>query len=110
MTRKPKGNIDKLPKWAQNYISVLESDIQYYQSQIAEFGSGKSNIEAEINLDNSINLPDRTHIKFMLDRAKNSWIIVSMREGAVHVTGCRAVRTIHRVANWFSVEIDEKRG
>lgn len=63
------GDITKLPKWAQEEISKLESDVKYWQTKYKTFdGQMKTRIQVDgrFNKDTDTYLPEHSTVSFKL--------------------------------------------
>ena len=79
--------ISRLPKWAQNEVSRLRADVEYYKKQLAAVvGETKTIIEVDPPYSREDHprkyLPERAQIEFTLPSGK---ITVSLRDSLVHL-------------------------
>jgi hypothetical protein len=78
MNEEMRDKVAKLPKWARNRISKLESDVFYYKKEIStmigEYPS--TNVFINNNMDKHIPLPEDSDIRFKI---KDDVILVRVR-------------------------------
>ena len=100
------GNFDRLPKWAQQDMLRMESDLQAAEKKIREM-AGESNEGTEVfiwsGLDN-IPLPARSQIRFRCEADHNyRHFDVSIRDGNLRIYGSGTFTVQPQSAN--SVEL-----
>lgn len=107
-----KPNIERLPKWAQDYIRKLERERDSARNALAIFkGEAEQGCSGIVILDDfsgfdtRLVLPDRTAVKFMLGK---EYIEVMLRNGTLNACASRMVNIIPSATNSFNIKIGDK--
>lgn len=62
--RRARGDVTKLPKWAQQYIEVLQRDVEYRERQLGEMASPDAKVQLIEGINENRGLPDDARVQF----------------------------------------------
>jgi 23S rRNA-/tRNA-specific pseudouridylate synthase len=113
MRVKPRGDIEKLPKWAQRYVKVLEQRVEDYEAKLAE-GPENSNVFADPYADVPRPLGESPVIEFNVTNVtfpngRPNWITVRYEDEHTLNINCSNTMVIHpRASNSIEVKVSQR--
>ena len=103
----PRGDIESLPKWAQQYIRALSNKIDGLEKDIEGVENAASDISWWTASHNSVGIPERATIEFRL--VGHYGISVNLRDGLLHINSdAGSLKVYPRAANDISIGIEDR--
>ena len=96
-------NKDKLPKWAQYDITLLERKIEQLQSIVDSFNNADTSISYGYSVKHG--LPDHTTVQFVVDGVRFD---VSISNGLLKIYSTDTIAVIPNAANTVSIKSGER--
>jgi len=102
----PRGEVETLPKWAQQYIHALVNHAESLVKEIEDMGTKNSKITWWTAAHGSVGIPGGAEIEFNLG---NSMVSVHLRDGAVHVNASGgSLKVYPRAANDLFIGVEDR--
>ena len=102
----PRGDIETLPKWAQQYIRALTMRAESLIKEIEGIGKNDSGISWWTASHGNVGIPERAEIEFKLG---DSIVSVNIGGGLLHVNaGGEGLKVYPRASNDLSIGIEDK--
>jgi len=102
----PLGNIETLPKWAQQYIRALSRRAESLTKEIEDIEKNDSGISWWTASHGNVGIPGRAEIEFKLS---NSIVSVNIKDGLLHVNAVvGGLKVYPRASNDISIGIEDR--
>ena len=98
--------IEKLPKWAQQYIDVLRKNVDWYKGHLDKMEAGNTDIQWELGIDDTANIPTRARVLFTTDGGVLECVI---RDGHLYIRGAGTERPVVRSEAYNVIQVDAER-
>lgn len=99
-------DITKLPQWAQQQISRLESDVAYWKAKWDRADSGDTNTWIWNGMpEDDMPLPPDSRIRFQLHESRDGDVTVMVRDGKLEINGGRRMKVLPMSSNLIEVEV-----
>jgi len=107
------GNIEKLPKWAQSHIKVLEMRLREQRERKEELealyrGEGETNVILVDHTNGDKPLPKNSTIRFKTGKQQD-WENIDIRvdrRGMLEVRGMRGISVRPEAANMIRIKVE----
>jgi hypothetical protein len=97
------ARLEKLPKWAWQYIGKLRSDVEFWKEAARQVDEGEeAKISWSMLFGEDVGIPERAEVRMKVEGGE---IDFRLRDGAVYVHGSETTLIRPSASNAFTIEL-----